>query len=231
MKALKYGLTLMLGLSMLGLSANLQAQSSGQTAAVVPTNADHLSSNLAADTNEVEDVFLLGDGRVGVIVQEESAQRGIPTPNVVNDLIINKEYSQAVEKFEGFMKTAQASPCDLAYLQVTFYDRLMEEDPENKAFYQKSRDASIEQMESKCQKMAELYILKDRLDPDQSPETTIAWMDKAISVDSHYGTSYVLRGDAHWALGQTEKACADYKKAMELNDAVGSGNFAARCLN
>ncbi len=217
MKAWKYGLTLVLGLSM-GLGAQVFAQASGQTQEVVPNNPNTLPEEPAATA-----------GQDQIDQQVDEPQRGVPTPKVIENLVDKQEYAKAVEEFEKFIKTAKGNPCDLIYLRVSFYDRLALEDTSKAKAHQTKRDGFIKELEGKCAQMPDLYVLKARLDSDQSPEAAIRWMTKAIAVDPSYSFVYDMRGNAYWMLGQTEKACADFKKAKELDSNYTNYYYDTQC--
>lgn len=202
MKALKYGLTLILGLGMLGFSARVQAQASSQTAEVVPANATPLPDVPVAQEGQI-----LG----------EEMQRGIPTPKYIEDMVTEGKFVEAETEFSKFIKKAQGDPCNLLYLRMSFYARLMRDDMANAEAHQAKRDSYLAELEKSCPNMSDLYIYKASMDPNPTPEKIIYWMDKAAAVDDSYSLIYMMRGDAYRALGQTEKACADLKKVKELN--------------
>lgn len=202
MKALKYGLTLMLGLSMLGFSARVQAQTSGQTANVVPAHATPLPEVQLAQQSAMS---------------QEGEQRGIPTPKHIEDMVAEGKFVEAETEFNAFIKKAQGDPCNLLYLRMSFYTRLMRDDVANAQAHQAKRDGYLAELEKTCPNMADLYIFKASMDPNQSPENIIYWMTKAAEADASYSLIYIMRSDAYRALGQTEKACADLKKVKELN--------------
>lgn len=219
MKALKYGLALVLGLSMLSFGVQAFAQASGQTQEVTPANPNTLP--------EVPATVAMGQPDP----QAAQSQRGVVTPKQVEDLIMQREFAKAVETFEKFMKTAQGDACNLIYLRYTFYDRLMEVDRDQVAAYKVKRDASIVELEKNCPNMADLYVLKVQLYGEGKPDSVVKWLDKAIELDPTYAISYGMRADALWLLQEDEKACADYKKAAELNDQPARMRYAERCAN
>lgn len=218
MKALKYGLTLMLGLSMLGFGARLQAQvASGQTADVVPATPVALPDVLPADENEDEQ-------------EEEQPQRGMVTPKPIEDMVSRGEYAQAVAEFEKYMKTASGDPCDLLYLPYSFYDRLQFEDTANTAVHKETRDKYLAKFYKTCSNSPEVYVLKDRMSDPRTPESTLEYMNKALAIDPNYAQLYSMRGDALWALGRKEEACADFKKSQELlNDSYSKRFLEENC--
>lgn len=220
MKTLKYGLTLMLGLGMLGFSARLQAQASGQTADVVPANAQALP--------DVPQMQVQG---APAQQAEEQPQRGIPTPKAIEALMDKQDYETAVKEFDKFIKTAKGNGCTLNYLRYTFYSRLQMEDREHAADYQAKRQAVVADMEQQCPDMPETYIAKTQLYGDGKPDSVVVWMDKAIEFDQTLGMCYSMRADALWLLQEDEKACADYKKAVELNDQPSKMRYMERCAN
>ena len=177
MKALKYGLTLMLGLSMLGLGTRVQAQSSGQTQAVTPEHP-----NTLADVQPAQQSTMTQGG----------VQRGIPTPKYIEDMVSDGKFVEAEEEFNKFIKKAQGDPCDLLYLRMSFYARLMRDDIANAETHQAKRDGYISELEKTCPNMVDLHILKASMDPSASPENIIYWMDKAAAVDTSYSLIYMM---------------------------------------
>ena len=218
MKALKYGLTLVLGLSMLGFSARVQAQASGQTANVVPAHAAALS-----------DVAVEQDGLTAQQA-EEQPQRGIPTPKAIEDLMDQGDYETAVKEFDKFIKTAKGNPCDLIYLPMSFYDRLAVEDTSKTDYYKAQAKSYLDKYMQTCGNTADAYLLQERFDK-QTPEVTVTRMTQAIKLDPDYIMPYTVRGNALWALGRTNEACADFTKAKELGDADAVVFLSINCGN
>lgn len=219
MKALKYGLTLILGLSMLGFGTRLQAQvASGQTAEVVPATPVALPEVPPADEDN------------GQEEEEEQPQRGMVTPKPIEDMVSRGEYAQAVVEFEKYMKTASGDPCDLLYLPYSFYDRLQFEDTANSAAHQETRDKYLAKFFKTCSNSPEVYVLKDRMSDPRTPESTLEYMNKALAIDPSYGQLYSMRGDALWALGRKKEACADFEKSKELiNDSYSKRFLDENC--
>lgn len=206
MKALKYGMALVLGLSLSVCGAQVFAQASGQTQEVTPNNPNTLPEVPAAS-------------QTGQVAQqaEEQPQRGVPTPKAIEKMVDNGEYDAAVKEFEKFMKTAKGNPCDLIYLPYTFYDRLRMEDTSKTAFYQQKADMYINKYLQTCGNTVDGYLLKESVG-ERIPDSTVARMTKAIAIEPNYAMLYTMRGDALWQLERTQEACADYAKAKELGD-------------
>lgn len=219
MKALKYGLTLVLGLSM-GWGAQAFAQASGQTQEVVPNNP-----------NTLPEVPIVGSQDVDSL--DEHPQRGVPTPKAIEDMIRNKEFAKAVSEFEKFMKKANGNPCDLIYLRVTFYGNLRHVDTNAIQIeqYKAKEEQYISELEKKCPNMPEIYVIKAFLESNdgENQEILIQYLTKAIELDNEYSMGYSMRGNAYWNLGQTEKACADFKKAAQLKDQMGLMLYQQNC--
>lgn len=150
-------------------------------------------------------------------MSQKGEQRGIPTPKYIEDMVSEGKFVEAEAEFNKFIKKAQGDPCNLLYLRMSFYARLMRDDVANAQAHQAKRDGYIAEMENTCPNMADLYILKANIDPNQTPENIIYWMNKAAEADASYSLIYIMRGEAYRALGQTDKACADFKKVKELN--------------
>lgn len=218
MKTLKYGLTLMLGLTMLGFGARLQAQSSSQTADVVPAHATPLPDVPAATA--------VGNGQVA-----DEPQRGIPTPKAIEELINKKDYESAVKEFDKFIKAAKGDACELIYLRYTFYSRMMIEDMAHAADHKAQREACIEDLEKQCPNMPETYMVKTHVHGDGNPEAVLKWMDKAIEIDPKFAAAYIVRADALWLLQEDEKACDDYQTAAEMGDRPAQIRYRERCPN
>ena len=219
MKALKYGLTLALGLSMLGFGARLQAQSSSQTAEVVPAHATPLpdvAPVMATDQPEA---------------QMEPQDRGIPVPKEIEELIAKKDYENAVKEFDKFIKTAKGDPCVLIYLPLSFYERLAMEDKSSmSASYQEKAKSYMDKYMQTCGNTADAYLLLERFDK-KTPEVTVTRMTEAIKLDPDYAIPYAARGNALWLLNRTTEACADFAKAKELGDAYAVSFLRMNCGN
>ncbi len=200
MKALKYGLTLVLGLSM-GMGAQAFAQASGQTQEVIPNNPNTLPEVVGPQSETS---------------MPSGEQRGIPTPKYIEDMVTEGKFVEAETEFNKFIKKAKGDPCNLLYLSMSFYARLAREDSAKAQEHQTKRDEYMAKLETTCANMSDLYILKATTDANLTPERMIYWMDKAAAVDTSYSLIYSMRGEAYRALGQTEKACADFKRVKEL---------------
>ncbi|MDE5559358.1 MAG: tetratricopeptide repeat protein [Bacteroidales bacterium] len=207
MKALKYGLTLMLGLSMLGFSA--QAQSSKQTKKVVPSNAQTSESFEAVENAPAAEIS-------PAVAKEPD--RGIPTPKAVEELLMQQNYTKAIEEFEKFIATAKGDSCDLLYLPYTFYARLNFLHPSKSSEYTKKMKYYMAEYQRKCSNSVEAYLLKDDMTEPRIPDSTLVWMTKALEIDSTYARIYSIRGEALWQLQRHKEACADFEKAKELNE-------------
>lgn len=217
MKALKYGLALMLGLSMLGFSARVQAQSSGQTAEVVPAHATPLPEVPAVqEQTPPQDVQ----------ADEELQQRGMPTPREIEKLMDKGDFETAIKEFDKFIKTAKGDPCDLIYLPLSFYMRLSEEDTANS--YKGKVDSYLNQFMKTCGNTVDAYMLQERVDY-QGPAKTVERMTQAMKYEPDYVVLYTMRGDALWQLNRAKEACADFAKAKELGDDSASMFLEVNC--
>lgn len=212
MKALKYGIALMLGLGMLGCGARAFAQASGQTREVTPANPTPLADVAPAATQSRPDS------------PKPLPERGIPTPRAIEDMVTNKQFAKAVSEFEKYMKTAQGTPCDLIFLPFTFYNRLLMEDTANPALYQEKVRFYVDKFLQTCGDTYEAYVLKDNIIEPRVPDSTVVWMTAAIKLEPKDPNLYISRGYALWQLGKTKEACADYAKAKEL-DAPFYGDY------
>ncbi|MDE5606435.1 MAG: hypothetical protein K2I68_03940 [Bacteroidales bacterium] len=217
MKALKYTLTLILGLGMLGFSARVQAQASGQTSEVVPAHATPLPEVPAQvqDEQPAQQV-------------EEQPQRGMVTPKAIEELMDNRDFESAIKEFEKYMKTAKGDPCDLIYLPLSFYERLRMEDASKTDLYQSKMDYYTNQFLQTCGNTVDGYLLKESLG-ERIPDSTVASMTLAIEIEPNYAMLYTMRGDALWQLNRTQEACADFKKAMELKDEYAIHFYKINC--
>ena len=208
MKALKYGLALVLGLSMLGLDAFAHASSIVSNVSQMP---DANTKKQQPQQSSQED------------------QRGIPMPKNVEALLTEGNYSQAAAEFENFVK-AKTSSCDLIYLACMFYDRLSWMDEANGAIYKQKKMQYINKFQAECGNTVDAYIMKYQGMEPKNWDSAVDWMTKAIAVDSSMGSLYTMRGSALWQLGKIKEACADFKKAMET-DVVATDMYNMQCAN
>ena len=141
----------------------------------------------------------------------------------------NGNYETAVKEFEKFIKTAKGNPCDLIYLPMSFYMRLIDTDTSKTESYKDKVDFYFDQYMKTCGNTAEAYLLKNARMESQNFDSTVLLMTQAIALDPTYANLYFTRGSALWQLQQTEKACADYKKAKEL-DASYANNYDMQCV-
>lgn len=223
MKALKYGLTLILGLGMLGFSAQLQAQSSKQTKKVTPANAQTSESVKAVENAPVEETS-------PVVAKEPD--RGIPTPKAIEDLLMQQNYTKAIEEFEKFIATAKGDTCDLLYLPYTFYARLNFMNPSQSSEYTRKMNYYMAEYQKQCGNSVEAYMLKAQESTPRIPDSTVVWMTKAIEIDSTYAYLYSVRGEALWQLARKKEACVDFEKAVALNNDSFAAEFVRmNCAN
>lgn len=62
-------------------------------------------------------------------------------------------------------------------------------------------------------------------------EEAIPFYDKAIALEPLYSGAYVSRGVCNIELGQKEKACTDFKQALDLGDEKVQANINEFCKN
>lgn len=243
MNALKYYVFLLcLGLMVLGFNAPAAAQTaSGQTKAVVPRHPQPLPDLDSAQQARVLE-FLQNDPATRATApstfpdsaqiaaqREKNPQRGMPTPLPIEIMVNEGKYAQAVSEFEKYMDTAQGDPCDLIYLPFTFYRRLLDENPFEEEFYQGKVNFYIDKFLETCGNTVEGYQFKEGMMEPKIPDSAVVWMTKAIELDSTVNMLYLIRGHALWELQRTREACADYKKAAELQNWEAADMYEQRC--
>lgn len=188
MKALKYGLTLVLGLTVLGFSARVQAQTAGQ------------------QNNE-----------------------GVRIPAYIGNLVDQQAYGKAMVEFDKFIKTAPGDLCDILRLSFMFYNNLLQVDTAKADSYKGKVDSYRDQYLQSCN-TAYAYLLKNEQMNPQNFDSTVVWMTRAIALDATDGNLYLTRGYALWQLQRTEEACADYKKAKDLDEEFYGSNYDTWCV-
>lgn len=214
MKALKFGLTLMLGLSM-GCGAQAFAQSSGQTAAVTPNNPNTLSEVPVA----------------GEAVQDASQaeyQDALRPPMTVENLMGEGKFTEAVAELDKFVKSGQGDACYRMYVAYQTYTSLMNFDANQAAGYAQKRDALKAEMEKKCANSAVTYIMKAQ-QAGQTPGMVVTLMTKAMEIDPKLELCYELRGNALWQLGQSKEACADFAAGAKTGNPALSSLYNTYC--
>lgn len=215
MKALKYGMALILGLGMLVCGA--QAQASSKQSGDIEIRQE---SGLPYVPNAEEKVK----------PQPSQEQRGIPTPKNIEDLLMKEAYGQAVTEFEKFLAKSKTKSCDLTYLAYTFYDRLCWMDESNVSVYKQEKNRYINEFQEECGNTVEAYVMKNQEMELINWDSTVVWMTKAIEIEPSMGSLYTTRGSALWQLGQVNEACADFKKAMET-DGAAAEMYNMQCKN
>lgn len=231
MKAWKYGLALLLGLSVSGCGTQGFAQTAtGLSGPVVPKHAVPMPE---------QEQPMAGEGQVAldtaVDLRQETGsmpERGIKTPEEVENLLQKGAYKQADQKLQKFLKKAQGgsyNPCDLIYMPMTVYSRMMWADTLRQDYHREKRDFYIAQYLETCGHTVEAYELQDAMANPRTPETTIEWMTKAIQAEPDYSMSYRTRGEALWQLQRTQEACADFKKCADLKDGFCLDFYTVRC--
>lgn len=224
MKALKYGLTLVLGLGMLGCGAQAFAQASSKQTKKVA------SATVSQPSSENMTSAMVEEGPSPIVAKEPD--RGIPMPQAVENLLGQRDFTKAIEEFEKFIATSKGDPCDLLYLPYTFYGRLMWMDTSRVFEYQKKQKYYMSEYQKKCENTVEAYLMKDQSSNPRIPDSTIVWITKAIEIDSSYAMLYSVRGEALWQLQRKKEACADFEKAVELNnDSFAVEFYRSNCRN
>lgn len=218
MKVLKFGLTLILGLSM-GWGAQALAQSaSSQTQEVVPQNGTSLPEVPANQTQAAGEE---------IAPAPTSPQRGIPNSKKIEAMFANRQFDQIEAETDKYLNKAKGTECDKLLFRMGIQERLMVENYQNGAQHQAQAQAYQAQLEAQCPDMAEVYFFK-AFAPGLTPQEMLMYLNQAIEKDPTYGAPYVLRGDARWSL-EPEAACADYKKAAELQDGMAVLRLKERC--
>ncbi|MDE6515365.1 MAG: hypothetical protein K2L03_04935 [Bacteroidales bacterium] len=232
MKPLKCALLLALGLMALSLRTPAMAQSaSGQSKAVVPRHLQPLPDIDSLRQARPELFPLEIPDPEPAEVQGEPVHRGIPTPRSIEIMMDEGKFEQAVQAFTNYMDTVQGDPCDLIYLPYTFYNRLWWEDPSKAAFYQEKVDFYVDKFLATCGNTVEWYQVKEHVMNPKIPDSTVVWMTKAIALDSTVNRLYLMRGYALWVLQRTREACADFKKAAEMQNTEGRDVYNEWCLD
>lgn len=204
MKALKYGLTLVLGLSMLsgtGLRAqNIELAPPSEASPAGPTwqpkhEPPHLSETL-------------------------------------RKYIASEDYNRALSEFEKYKKSASLTECEMVFVHYTFYSLLLDANTDTAkiAFYQGKIDTYANSFLQSCGNTVEGCIMKMARQVERIPDSTVAWMTIAIKLEPEMPMLYNTRGSALWELGQTEEACADFKKAKELDANMYADYYDTHCV-
>ncbi|MDE6439623.1 MAG: hypothetical protein K2K51_01185, partial [Bacteroidales bacterium] len=168
MNSLKYALLLGLGLMALGLRTPAMAQSaSGQTKAVVPRHPQPLPDiDSLKQTNP--ELFLTESEKeiqkikADTLFWEPQPEKGIGPPAIVEQLLSEEKYAQAVQAFEYFGDTIQGEyeRCYLLYAYVMFYNYLINWDEAQTFDYRAKRDARLAEMEKQCPDYIEYLTMK-----------------------------------------------------------------------
>lgn len=212
MKALKYGLTLMLGLTMLGFGARLQAQSSGQSREVVPQNPNPLPELEATAATEPDGEY----------------RDALRTPVIIDNLMGSGKYAEVVTELDKLVKSGEGDPCHRMFIAYQTYISLKNFDPAQAEEYAKKQDVVKAELEKKCANSAVAYIMKAQESQGQ-PAQVVALMTKAIEIDSTLEMCYALRGNALWQLNRAEEACADFAKGAETGSPLLETLYSTYC--
>lgn len=219
-------------LSCLG-SASAQS-ASGQTKAVVPRHPQPLPDldSLRQATPELFQTETLDQqiAMADTLFWEPQPEKGIGPPEIVERLLREEKYAQAVQAFEYFGDTIQGEyeRCYLLYAYVLFYNYLIGMDRPQAVEYRAKRDARLAEMEKQCPDYIEFLLMKVYL--AENPQEVVKWTTAAIAVKPK-AAFFLSRANALWEMGQTEKACADYKQAAEKQHPDGGTLFIERCAN
>lgn len=159
-------------------------------------------------------VMLVGQGHVFAQVQPE-AQRGIPMPQAISDLLWQGLVDSAIVEFEVFKKQqTKADPYHLLYVEMTFYRDAQMADVANAESYKAKYDALYQQILKKYPERSDTYLLQ--ITPESTPERIIELTTKAIKADPTNWGAYQMRSGALYQLGRNKEAAADVRKAQGL---------------
>lgn len=203
MKALKYGLTLVLGLAMLS--------GTGVFAQVAEPAAQ------ASEASQAGSAWL---------PKHEAPH----LPDMIDKLLTAQDYARATSEFEKFLKASKFNECDIINVSYIFYSRLLEADTTKTAFYQEKVDAYANSFLQSCGNTFEGYMLRESRQNPRIPDSTVAWMTAAMKLEPEAPILYGMRGEALLELGQTEAACKDLKKAMELDANTYADYYDTHCV-
>lgn len=215
--------------------ASVSAQSaSGQTKVVVPRHPKPLpevdslrqTNPELFRTEPLDQQIAMSD----TLFWEPQPEKGIGPPEIVERLLMEEKYAQAMQAFEYFGDTIQGEyeRCYLLYAYVLFYNYLIDRDRSQAVEYRAKRDARLAEMERQCPDYIEFFLMKVYLAED--PQDVVKWTTEAIAVKPK-AAFFLSRANALWEMGQTEKACADYKQAAERQHPDGGTLFTERCAN
>lgn len=216
MKALKYGWTLFLGLSMLVCGgAQAFAQSSRQSRAVVPQNPNPLPEVPAIDA------ALLGE-------PQGEYRDPLRPPVIIDNLMGQGKYTEVVTELDKLVKSGEGNTCYNMFMAYQTYTSLRNSDAAQAEEYAKKQNEVKAELEKKCANSAVVYLMK-ALEYQGRPEAVVALMSKAMELDSTLELCYELHGKALWQLNRPEEACAVFAKGAELGSLVLESLYNTYC--
>lgn len=214
MKALKYGWALFLGLSLSVCgSAQLFAQSSGQSREVTPQNPNPLPEvPVATAATEPQGEY----------------REALRPPVIIDNLMGYGKYAEVVTELDKLVKSGEGDPCHRLFMAYQTYASLMNFDPDQAEEYTKKQEVTKAELEKKCPNSAVVYLMK-ALESQGQPAQVVTLLTKAVEIDSTLGLCYELRGNALWQLNQPEEACADFAKGAEMGNPGSKALYGTYC--
>ena len=188
-------------------SAPALAQSAGASGEVTP-KSNGLSNTSVPVSSPTE------TSAVDPFARDRKFDREMHFPDNVRLAREKGEYDAAAALMEEFIlkdKKAKDNPCAAAVMRCFFYLLVKNVDPK----YAESFKAALQTAENlpECSSKSALYYWKAKNIGYLEPDSVMNWLDKAIEAEP-YPDIYTMRGDKLYMIGETKKACADYKKAM-----------------
>lgn len=216
MKALKYGLTLVLGLSMSVCGGTqLFAQSSRQTREVTPQNPNPLPEEPAIDAAWQEE-------------PQGEYRDALRPPVIIDNLMGAGKYTEVVTELDKLVKSGEGDACHRLFMAYQTYASLMNFDAAQAEEYTKKQNEVKVELEKKCANSAVTYLMK-ALENQSRPDAVVALTGKAMEIDSTLELCYELRGHALWQLNRAEEACDVFAKGAEQGNPVLVSLYSTYC--
>ena len=143
-------------------------------------------------------------------IEDTLPDRGIPTPPIVEKLLQEGKFEQAINEFEKFKAgLKKANPFQIRFLEMTIYEQALDVNPNNSKYIAK-RNALKQELIEKFPNEPDAYLLQ--IDNSTPADVIVELTTKALNADPQYTEAYSQRGRALYKLGQTKEACADFEK-------------------
>lgn len=129
----------------------------------------------------------------------------------INDLLDAGKLKEALAEYAKYRETIKGEDFVADYVDMVFYERARNLDPEN-AEYKTKYESARKKLQTTYAKNADVILMELNELPNITDEDVIRVNTKVIEADSTYTNAYLDRGNSLMNLGKMKEACHDFRK-------------------